>query len=418
MTAYDPFDREFRADPYPGYAQLRERCPVHHVLLPDVEVEKTNANPIVARPTKDFYSIARYCDVLAVLQDNHTFSSAQGPGPERLVAPDGIGMLIYADEPHHARQRRIVVSAFQPKVINPMRPAIQAICDRLIDGFAADGHTDVVPRYATQVPIEVTALILGVTADDREKFKRWTDDTLLAFGGDPDAYERSYQSLVEFREYFTDIITARRAALARGEQLPGDVLTRLIDAEYEERQFTDDELLMAIQILLLGGVDTVNHALGNGVQLLLSHSPERELLAEDPARWTLAIEEILRFEPPAQALFRTTSEPTEVAGHLLPADAKVRVLYASANRDSTQFGEPDTFRIDRAPREVRRHMAFGHGIHACLGAHLGRTVLEIALRTLFDRLPGLRLDPDRPAARELNRFHTRSWATLPVRWDT
>jgi cytochrome P450 len=418
---YDPYDRESRRDPYPAFAQLREHCPVHHHTVPSVEVQRTNSNPIVARPTTDFYSVARYADVVAVLQDSKTFASGQGPGPERLVAQDGIGMLIYADEPHHTRQRRIVVSAFQPKVINPMRPAIEAICERLLDevgGVGTEGGTaELVGAYVEPVPIETIALVLGVSAEDRDRFKKWSDDTLLAFGGDLAAYERSYRSLVEFQEYFTDVITSRRRALARGGRLPDDVLTHLIDAEYEERQFSDEELVMALQILLLGAVDTTNHAIGNGIHLLLTHPDARALLDRDPQRWATAVEEILRFEAPAQALFRATTVDTTVAGVLLPSDAKVRVLFAAANRDPATFTDPDEFRVDRSPGEVRRHMSFGRGAHACLGAALGRAMLEISLRTLFRRLPGLRLDPDRPAVRDLDRFHTRTWASLPVRWD-
>jgi hypothetical protein len=326
-------------------------------------------------------------------------------------------MLIYADEPHHARQRRIVVAAFQPKVINPLRPAIEAICEQLVDRLEAAGTgADLVPAYIEPVPTETIALVLGVPAQDRDRFKKWSDDTLLAFGGDAGAYERSYQSLVEFQQYFSGAIAARRKDLESGAEVPGDVLTHLIHAEYEQRQFTDEELLMVLQILLLGAVDTTNHAIGNGIHLLLSHPRARELLKREPDRWTLAIEEILRFEAPAQALFRNTSEDTVVAGIPIPADAKVRVLFASANRDPGVFSDPDEFRVDRDPAEVRKHLSFGRGAHACLGTALGRTMLEVALRTLVRRLPDLRLDPDQPARRDLDRFHTRTWATLPVRW--
>src|SRR5581483_998826 len=193
--AYDPFDGSFREDPYPAFTQLREQCPVHRYELPAAEVEKINANPIVARPTREFYSISRYADVLAGVQDNATFASGQGPGPERAMPPDGVGMLISADEPHHARQRRIVVQAFNPRAIAALRPELEKICQQLVDGFEADGRVDLVPAYATPTPIEALSLILGVSASDRDKFKRWTDDTLKAFGGDPEAYERSYQSL-------------------------------------------------------------------------------------------------------------------------------------------------------------------------------------------------------------------------------
>jgi cytochrome P450 len=415
-AGYDPFDLDFRADPYPAYATLRTQCPVHRLTLPVSEVARTNENPLVAEPTSEFYSVARYDDVLAAVHNQAEFASGQGPGPERLVAPDGIGMLIYADEPHHSRQRRIVVQAFSPKAINGLRPALEEICHRLIDGFAGLGSVDLIPEYAAQTPIEAMSLILGVPAADRERFKRWTDDTLKAFGGDPEAYQNSYRSLVEFQEYFTEVISQRRAAMAAGLTPPDDVLNRLIHAEYEQRQFSDPELLMAIQVLLVAGIDTVNHAIGNGTYLLLSHPAARAALAGRPDRWMLAVEEILRFESPAQALFRNTTVDTEVSGCPIPANSKVRMLFASANRDPEHFSDPDSFRIDRDPREVRKHLAFGHGIHACVGAALGRTLLEIALRTLLERLPDLRLDPERRPSRDLDRFHTRSWRSLPVVW--
>lgn len=414
--SYDPFDRVFRQDPYPAFAELREQWPVHRYELPPVEVEKINANPIVARPTKEFYSISRHADVLAGVQDHGTFASGQGPGPERAMPPDGVGMLISADEPHHGRQRRIVVQAFNPRAIAALRPELEKICEQLVDRFEARGRVDLVPAYATPSPIEALSLMLGVSADDRDEFKRWTDDTLKAFGGDPEAYERSYQSLMEFQEYFTAIVNDRRAALARGDAPPDDVLNRLIHAEYGERPFTDAELISCVQVLLVAGSDTVNHAIGNGVYLLLTHPEARELLEREPQRWPVAIEEILRFETPAQALFRNTTVETEVAGCPIPADAKVRMLFASANRDPDVFSDPDSFRVDREAKEVRKHVAFGHGIHACVGAALGRALLETALRTLFTRLPTLRLDPDNPAHRDLGRFHTRSWEALPVVW--
>jgi cytochrome P450 len=416
-TGYDPYDTAFRADPYPAYAALRERCPVHRLRLPASEVSRTSQNPLVAEPTDEFYSIARYDDVLAGVHRQAVFASGQGPGPERLVAPDGIGMLIYADEPHHSRQRRIVVQAFSPRTIAALRPALESICAALLDRFAADGSVDLVPAYASQAPVEAMSLILGVPAADRDRFARWTDDTLKAFGGDPGAHERSYQSLVQFQQYFTEVIARRRVTVERGGTPPDDVLTRLIHAEYEQRQLTDPELLMAIQVLLVAGIDTVNHAIGNGTHLLLTHPSAADLLAADPDRWPMAVEEILRFDSPAQALFRNTTTATEVAGCPIPAGAKVRMLFAAANRDAEHFTDPDTFRIDRDPREVRRHLAFGHGIHACVGAALGRTLLEVALRTLLEGLPGLRLDPHRPPERDLERFHTRSWRRLPVVWE-
>jgi len=415
MSDYDPYSYAVKQDPYAHYERLRKTCPVHHHVLDSVDVGKINANPLVARPTTEFFSVMRYADCAEVLQDAARFASGQGPGPERLVALDGIGMLIYADEPHHTRQRRIVGKGFSPRMVELVAPKVQAICDELIDGFAAKGEVDIAPDYANAVAMGGICEMLGIPASDRPLFRRWTEETIAAFGGNPESYEQSFQSLMELSQYFMAEIERRRAMAGDGKDVPDDILSALIFSPYEERQFNDVELIMACQILLVAGSDTTTHAIGNAVWLLCTHSEERAKLVADWSLLDNAMEEVIRLEPPVQGLFRTATADTEIAGCPIPADAKVRVMYASANRDSDYLPDGGEFRIDRDPKSLRRHLSFGFGIHACVGSAMGRMELRTAVRTLFSRLPDLELDPDR-APKWLDAFFARGFESLPVRF--
>jgi len=413
MSDYDPYSYEVKRDPYPHYEKLRKTCPVHHHVLDSVDVDRINANPLVARPTTEFWSVMGYQDCVDVLQNAALFASGQGPGPERLVALDGVGMLIYADEPHHTRQRRIVGKGFSPRMVELVGPRVQAICDELIDGFAGAGEVDIAPDYANAVALGGICEMLGIPRSDRPLFRRWTEETIAAFGGNPESYEQSFTSLMELSQYFMAEIERRRARAADGKDVPDDVLSALIFSPYEERQFNDVELIMACQILLVAGSDTTTHAIGNAVYLLCTHPEERAKLTSDWSLLDNAMEEVLRYEPPVQGLFRCATEDTEIAGCPIPADAKVRVMYASANRDSEYLPDADEFRIDRDPKSLRRHLSFGFGIHACVGSAMGRMELRTAVRTLFGRLPDLHLDPDRPM-QWLDAFFARGPESLPV----
>jgi len=412
---YDPYSFAVREDPYPYYEELRKECPVHHHKLDSVDVDRINANPLVARPTTEFWSVMRYQDCADILQDAARFASGQGPGPERLVALDGIGMLIYADEPHHGRQRRIVGKGFSPRIVEMLAPKVQTLCDEIIDGFAGAGVVDAASDYANAVAMGGMCEMLGIPSSDRPLFRKWTDETIAAFGGNPDSYEQSFQSLMELSQYFMAEIERRRALAADDRDVPDDILSALIFSPYEERQFNDTELIMACQILLVAGSDTTTHAIGNAIWLLCTHPEERAKLTADWSLLDNAMEEVLRFEPPVQGLFRTATEDVDVAGCPIPADAKVRVMYGSANRDTDFLPDADEFRIDRDPKALRRHLAFGFGIHACVGSAMGRMELRTAVRTLFSRLPDLELDPQRPS-RRLDAFFMRGFESLPVRF--
>jgi cytochrome P450 len=414
---YDPLAPAVLADQTPTFRWLVDRCPVHHHVLPPAERAKIEGNPLVARPTTDLYTLARHEDVLTAAHDNAGYPSGQGPGPERTEMPEGVGVLVYADEPEHRAQRRIVNKTLTPRAVRAIEPRIAEVARELIAEFAGDGQVDLVPAYCDALPVRIFYDILGVPVERRADFKRWVDDTIAAFGGNAESYRRSKVAFEELTGYFMAEIAGRRNAIESGGRVPDDLPTALITNEHDGWRFSDLQIVFAVHTFLVGGQDTTSSALANAVHLLCTHPGERAKIERNPDLLPRAIEEVLRFESPIQGMFRTTAGPVEVAGVPIPADAKVRLLYAAANRDPARWSDPDVFRVDRDESELRHHLGFGAGIHSCVGAALARAELKIGLRTLLDRLPALRLDGDRPGERGNAAFFVRAWRHLHVRWD-
>lgn len=388
---YDPLAPEVMARPTDAYAELRERCPVH--LVEDF--------------SPPHFVVSRHADVERILCDPGTWSSAKGHGP----GVSANRALAYCDDPVHGQQRRLVSRAFTPRSVKEMEPRIEAIAHELIDGFVDDGGCDLHDRFATPLPIIVIAEMLGVPTDRRVDFKRWSDDSVQRLAsGDPTSYARSAE---EFHEFFSAQIAERRAELAAGRTPPDDLVTRLVTAEDRGTRLSSAETLSMIGQLLTAGNETTTSLLLN---LVLRLSDRRELLDElraDPGRYEVAVEESLRFDSPVLGLWRTPTEPQEVDGVTIPTDHKTQVLFSSANRDPAVWDDADEFRLDRPLDEVRNHLAFGAGVHFCLGAALARAEGRIGLRALVERLPGLRVtaEPER-----IPPFFLWGWRTMPVAW--
>ncbi len=388
---YDPLDPEVLARPTEAYRELRERCPVH--LVEDF--------------SPPHYVVSRHADVDRILRDPGTWSSAKGHGP-------GVSTntaLAYCDDPEHGQQRRLVSRAFTPRSVREMEPRIEAIAHELIDGFVDDGSCDLHERFATPLPIIVIAEMLGVPTDRQADFKRWSDDSVQRLAsGDPTSYARSAE---EFTEFFTAQIAAREAQLAAGRTPPDDLVTRLVTAEDRGTRLSPAETLSMIGQLLTAGNETTTSLLLN-VVLRLGERPELfDELRADPTRYEVAIEESLRFDSPVLGLWRTPNDEQVVDGVTIPADHKTQVLYSSANRDPEVWERPEEFRLDRPLEEVRNHLAFGAGVHFCLGASLARVECRIGLRALVERLPDLRVtgEPER-----IPPFFLWGWSTMPVAW--
>jgi hypothetical protein len=418
MADWDPLDRAHQHDPYPWFRRGHAGCPVHHHVVPPERrrADQLHENPLLGRPVDEFWTVFGFDDVRRVLGDHEVFSSRQGPGPERLVAPNGTGVLLYADEPLHRLHRQIVNKAFTPRTVAVLEPRIREICVEIVDRLAPRGRAEIVREFAAAVPGQIFAEMFGVPPADTAQFKRWADEIVSAFGGEPEAQARSVETLQEVAGYFLAMFTERRAVLAGGGTPPDDLITALMTSEVDGRRFDDVELFLLIHIFLAGGNDTTASGLANAVHLLAEHPGVRAELRADPSLIPNAVEEMLRLESPIQRLFRTPHTDTSVAGCPIAADDKVGVMFGAANRDPRVFDAPDDFDIHRDPRTLRKHLAFGFGIHGCVGSALARAQLRIGIETLLDRLGDWRLDPDRPPVRGGNLI-VRTLAELPVVWD-
>jgi cytochrome P450 len=369
--AFPHEDPAFAADPYPFYRTLREQGPVRRV---------------VTVRGLDAWLITGYEDALAALSDPRLGSDLREANDPRLLEMvpsrqrEFMRSMIRVDPPDHTRLRRLVAKAFTARRVAEMRPRVQGIADELLDVVAPAGRADLVADLALPLPVTVIGELLGVPAGDREGFQEWTGVMLAGPPGDRAEVERAWRRMWS---YLRRLLTAKRAR-------PGDdVLSALIAARDEERRLDEDELIaMALLLLVAGYVTTVN-LIGGGIAALLTHPQQLKLLCDDPALLPGAVEELLRYDGPVNpGVIRVPTEDVEIGGVRLPRGSTVVVGTAPAGRDPGRFPDPD--RLDVTRRD-NAHLAFGHGIHHCLGAPLARLEGEVAIGTALRRLPGLAL---------------------------
>ena len=389
---FNPMDPEFVADPYPFYHRLRTEDPVHHSPL-------------------GFWVLTRYDDVVAALRDPRlakeaiaSFVAARFGAP---VPAMGLSMLD-RDPPDHTRLRGLVSKAFTPRVVEGLRPRIQQIVDSLIDRVTARGSMDLIEEFAYPIPVIVICEMLGVPVEDHERFKGWSLDIargldLLWLGPDSEVGRRSVSSRQALAEYFRGLIAQRRAAPRQ------DLLSGLIAAEEAGDKLNETELLATCILLLIAGHETTVNLIGNGTLALLRHRDQLERLRREPALIGTAVEELLRYDGPVQRTARIPSEDVTFGGRTIPRGEMVMPFIGAADRDPAQFRDPDGLDIGRADN---RHIAFGWGIHFCLGAPLARIEGQIAIGTLAQRLPKLELATDWPEYRQS--LTLRGLKALPV----
>lgn len=378
-------DPSFRDDPHPLIRELRARAPV-------------------GRTPDGSWRLLRYDDVVRLLKDVPSgvrLSDGSLPGRDRPG-----GFMLLQDPPHHTRLRKLVSRAFTPRAVESMRPRIQRITDELIDRVAERGTLDVIRDLALPVPATVICEMLGVPVADRDTFTRWTSRAthLLVGELEPERLAESSAAAGALAEYFRELIQERRGRL--GE----DLLSALIRAEEEGDRLSPEELLVQAIGLLIAGFETTIGLIGNGVRALLLHPGELAKLRADPGLVASAVEECLRFDGPIPATVRILREPAEFGGRLIPADVQVFAFLYGANRDPEHFPDPDRFDVTREPND---HLAFGGGVHMCLGAHLARLEARIAIGTLVRRLEDLTLVSEE---RVWGESLFRVLATLPVRF--
>jgi len=355
---YDPSRPDFQEHAHAIYRTLRMAHPVYH------------------NSEAGFWALSRFEDVRAAAADPATFSS-EGTDTSQGLLP----MIQALDPPRHDALRQLVSKAFTARRMADMEPEIRRIARELIDGFAAKGETDLLAAFARHLPSRVIGAMLGVPHERRERFLEWTEAMVEAQPGRSNA-EAIRHPARRIYEEFARLLGERRA------ERHDDLISALLDAEIDGQRLGEDELLGFCFVLIVAGNDTTTNLIANGAVLLADHPDQRKLLADDPGRIPAAVEEMLRFEPPAQALPRVVRREVALHGATIPEGALVRLVWASANRDEREFPDPDRFDVTRS---APRHLGFGHGVHFCLGAHLARLEARVAFEELLARIPDYEL---------------------------
>ncbi|WP_328353264.1 cytochrome P450 [Streptomyces sp. NBC_00445] len=383
------FGEGFRVNPHPAYARLRAEGPVHRVRLPEwhsevwLVVGHEEARTALAEPrlSKDGAKIG-----LKSLD-------------EELIGKN----LLVTDPPQHTRLRGLISRAFTMRRVEALRPRIQQLTDELLDAMLPRGRADLVESLSYPLPITVICELLGVPEMDRAEFRKMSTEAVAPSspGSEHDAY-------VRLGAYFTDLIEDKRAAGPSGDLLSDLIRTTAEDGD----RLSPDELQGMAFILLIAGHETTVNLITSGVHSLLTHPDQLAELRADMGLLDGAVEEMLRHEGPVEtATFRYAAEPLELGGVRIDRGESVMIGLTAANRDASRYPAPDTFDIRR---DARGHVAFGHGIHFCLGAPLARLEARTAIRSLLDRAPDLALDG--PPGEWLPGMLMRGMRSLPVRW--
>jgi cytochrome P450 PksS len=391
--------REHKADPYPFYARLRAEAPVHRVTLPDRQTA---------------WLITRYADVAAALKDERFVKDklnaltpgqvAKQPWVPGMFKPLTRNMLDL-DAPDHSRLRALVHKAFTPRLIETMRERVQALTDDLLDVVKDRGGMDLIRDYALPLPTTIIAEMLGVPAADRHKFHRWSS-AIVASNATGWGMLLAIPRVIAFLRFIRKLVAARQAAPQN------DLVSALVEAEEAGDRLSADELLAMVFLLLVAGHETTVNLIGNGTLALLENPDQMKKLRDDPELIKPAVEELLRYASPLEtATERYAREDIPLEGITIPRGGLVYAALASANRDERQFPSPDTLDLTREPN---RHLAFGLGVHFCLGAPLARLEGQIAINTLLRRLSGLRLTVPREALQWRRGLVLRGLRELPV----
>ncbi len=392
---FNIWDPEFRANPYPHYAALLAGPP-----------------PVITVGPMRFALVARYADVIAGLRDHEHLSSVGPPPPESAYQGrfTGARNMLGSDPPQHSRLRRIVSRDFTPRRIRELEPRIRLIAKELLDKVEAKGDFDLMADLANVLPVTVIAEMLGVPPELHATFKHWSD-TLIGGGnnvpGAPPPPE-TVRVIDELGDYFTAEIERRRAN-------PGpDLVSALVAAHDEGDAMSAADLLSFVTLLLVAGNETTTNLIGNGT-LALGRNPDQfNALKRNPAMIPQAIEEMLRYDGPVQSTVRFTNQPVQLGGTEIPAQAFALMIIAAANRDPAQFKDPEEFDITRDPND---HVAFGEGIHFCIGAALARMEATIAFEAMLTRFPRLRLKDPAIKPRYKGSYFLRGLESLPLAID-
>ncbi len=368
----------FGLDPFPWYAMMRESAPVF------------------LDPRRHTWSVFKYNDVQRVLSEHSVFSS-QFIGSDQPLDASMISM----DPPRHRQLRSLVTLAFTPRTIARLEPRIIEITNELLDRVAPQGKMDVINDLSAPLPVTVIAELLGVPLADRESFKLWSDQLV---GAAPSSSKDPQEAM---SDYFKWIVEQRR------EEPQDDLISALLAAQIDGKHLTEQELMGFCVLLLVAGNETTTHLIGNAIWCFDDHPQAWAELRADPTLLPNAIEEVLRYRSPVKLMFRVTTQDTRIGDKDIPTGVGVTAWIGSADRDEEQFPNAATFDIHRSPN---RHLAFGHGIHFCLGAPLARLESKIALSIMLARFASIRRDRD-AELEPVGAFILHGLKSLPVTFE-
>jgi cytochrome P450 len=347
---YEPSDPDFAAESHEIYRRLRDEHPVY------------------ADPRGRFYAISRFDDVLAATRDWETFSNT-GKAEQQYSKPT----MNSFDPPKHTQLRALISRGFTPRRVSDLEPSIRALARTLLDNFVEQGKGDAIADYAALLPSMVMGKLIGIP-DDVVPICRQLTDEFMHHTKPSDALEPATRSYEIFAELFEQ----------RRRRPQDNLLTALLHAEIDGERLNDDELLAFGWLLLVGGNDTTTNLIGNGLELFARHRDQRAQMIDDPASIATAVDEVLRYAAPTHTLPRTAMRDVELHGCTIAAGSRVQLLWAAANLDEREFPDPERFDIHR---RASRHLAFGHGVHYCLGASLAKLEALVAWDELLRRIP-------------------------------
>lgn len=387
---YDPYNVEIDNDPYPTWRRLRDEAPLYR------------------NDELDFYALSRWDDVKPALLDWETFRSGRGTVLDVVSAGVEIppGILLWEDPPIHDAHRALLSRVFTPRRMLDLEPLVRGYCVSALDALLDRDEFDVISEFGIEVPLRTIGLLFGIPEDIQDAYRQRTDDA-ISTDGTPTAFDQSS---------FDTVLTVLADYVAwRAEHPADDLMTELLNAEVDEpdgsrRPLTRDEVVIYASMVAGAGNETATRLIGFTVQLLAQHPDQRRLLVEDPALVPNAIEEILRLESPSPVQARYVQRDVELYGTVVPEGSVMLLLNGSANRDGRHWRDPDTFDLHR---DEGPHLAFGFGLHFCLGAALARLEGRVALEEILRRWPAWEVDIER--GQMAHTASVRGWGYLPVR---
>ncbi|MFJ1456366.1 cytochrome P450 [Nocardia wallacei] len=387
---YDPYDVRLNADPYPMFKRIRDELPVYY------------------NEQHDFYALSRWQDVNAALLDHKTYSSARGAIIELIKADITMppGVLIFEDPPIHDIHRKLLSRMFTPRKIRELEVKIREFCARSLDPHVGTGRLDFIADIGAQMPMRTIGMLLGIPEEDQEAIRDFANEQMRTEEGKPmKAAEEGLVGGDIFGAYID----------WRAEHPSDDIMTELLNVEFEDetgtvRRLSRDELLTYVNVVSGAGNETTTRLIGWAGKVLAEHPDQRAELVENPRLIPNAVEELLRFEPPAPHVARYVTRDVEIHGRTVPQGSALMLLIGAANRDERQFPpDGDVFDIHR---DTRQHLTFSVGTHYCLGSALARLEGRIALEEILSRFPRWEVDLDN--AKLSPTSTVRGWETMPA----